>query len=298
MIYNTLGASGLRVSHLGFGASPLGNEFGSADPDEATRAVHCAIDRGITFFDVAPYYGRGLAEERLGAALLGHRHQVVLATKCGRYDTAHFDFSAKRLHASIDESLRRLRTDYVDLWQAHDIEFVSRPQIVEEALPAMRDVQKQGKCRFVGITGLPLEVLHEVATATPVDTILSYCHYNLLVTDLDDILTPFARDRKIGLINAAPLHMGILTEQGPPDWHPAPAAVKNAGKCMVEACRRRGDDISSVALRFALDHPYVSTTVVGMSTRAEVERNVHTMESGTDAALIGELRALKPAAAL
>src|SRR5580658_6798296 len=119
MEYATLGHTGLRVSKLGFGGSPLGNEFA-----EAERAVHCAIDLGINYFDVAPYYGRTLAETRLGAALVGRRDRVVLATKCGRYDVAKFDFSTARIRRSIDESLERLRTDYLDVFLAHDIEFV------------------------------------------------------------------------------------------------------------------------------------------------------------------------------
>src|SRR5271163_3149024 len=99
MEYTMLGRTSLRVSKLGFGGSPLGNEFGAADPAEGERAVHCAIDLGINYFDVAPYYGRTLAETRLGAALAGRRDQVVLATKCGRYDVASFDFSARRINA-------------------------------------------------------------------------------------------------------------------------------------------------------------------------------------------------------
>ena len=94
MEYGTLGRTGLEISKLGFGGSPLGNEFGETDPAEGERAVHCAIDLGINYFDVAPYYGRTLAETRLGDALAGRRNRVVLATKCGRYDLAGFDFSA------------------------------------------------------------------------------------------------------------------------------------------------------------------------------------------------------------
>src|SRR5208282_6773102 len=99
MEYATLGRTGLKVSKLGFGASPPGNEFGETDPTEVERAVHCAIDLGINYFDVAPYYGRTLAETRLGSALEGRRGRVVLATKCGRYDVAGFDFSAARIRA-------------------------------------------------------------------------------------------------------------------------------------------------------------------------------------------------------
>src|SRR5215212_2606696 len=123
MEFRLLGSTGLEVSVLGFGASPLGDVFGRINADEGIRAVHCAIDLGVNFFDVSPYYGLTLAETRLGQALRGKRDRVILATKCGRYDEDEFDFSARRVAASVDESLRRLQTDYLDVVHAHDIEF-------------------------------------------------------------------------------------------------------------------------------------------------------------------------------
>ena len=102
-----------------------------------------------------------MAETRLGAALAGRRDKVVLATKCGRYDVAKFDFSAARIRGSIEESLRRLRTDYLDVFLAHDIEFVDARQIIEEAIPTMRALQREGKARFIGITGLQLNILRK-----------------------------------------------------------------------------------------------------------------------------------------
>src|SRR3954471_5609975 len=212
MEHRTLGPTGLEVSAIGFGASPLGNEFGEIGEAETTRAVHEAIDSGINFFDVSPYYGRTLAESRLGQALLGKREKVVLATKCGRYDTERFDFSGDRIRSSIDESLRRLRTEYVDLFQAHDIEFGNQKQIEEETIPAMREVQKSGKARFIGITSYQLGIMARIAHTLPVDTVLSYCRFNLFVRDMDDLLTPTLEQNKIGLINASPLHMGLLSE--------------------------------------------------------------------------------------
>ncbi|MGA8026162.1 MAG: aldo/keto reductase [Bryobacteraceae bacterium] len=272
--YRLLGKTGLRVSVLGFGASPLGNEFGPIDSAEGERAVDIAIDRGINLFDVSPYYGRTLAEERLGAALCGKRDKVILATKCGRYDTRVFDFSASRVTASLDESLRRLRTGYVDLLTAHDIEFGDREQIIHETVPAMRLLQKTGKVRSVGISGLPLKLLADVALRAQVDVVLSYCHYNLLVRDLDQWLTPVAKANQIGLINASPLHMRLLAPEGPPPWHPASEQVKQAGARIVALCQARGVDPVTVALRFCLAHPYVSSTLVGMSNPSEVEHNL------------------------
>ena len=286
----TLGRTGLGVSKLGFGASPLGNEFGETDAAEGERAVHCAIDLGINYFDVAPYYGRTLAESRLGAALEGRRDKVVLATKCGRYDVAQFDFSAARIRASIEESLRRLRTDYLDVFLAHDIEFVDARQIVDEAIPTMRELQREGKTRFIGITGLQLNMLRKVAEAAPVDVILSYCRYNLLVTDMDDLLTPFAEQHGIGLINASPLHMGILTASGPPPWHPASAEVKEIARVLVEFFAKSGMRMTDLALQFCLEHPDVATTLAGMSTVEQVRENVAAANGRLDATLVNEAR--------
>jgi L-galactose dehydrogenase len=292
LLTKRLGRTGLMVSEIGFGASPLGNEFRETDPAEGVRAVHAAIDQGINFFDVSPYYGRTLAEERLGIALQGKRENIVLATKCGRYDTERFDFSPARLRASIDESLSRLRTSYVDIWQAHDVEFVDARQIVDEALPTMRDIQRQGKARFIGITGLQLKVLRRIAELAEVDNILSYCRHNLLFDDMDELLTGFAQQRSIGLINASPLHMGVLTEHGAPAWHPASDQVKEAGAKIARACQSRGLRVGDVALRYCLDHPYVSSTLVGMSTVEHVERNIAAANHPVPEDLLAEIRAI------
>ena len=282
MDYATLGLTGLRVSKLGFGASPLGNEFGETDPAEGERSVHCAVDLGINYFDVAPYYGRTLAETRLGAALAGRRDKAVISTKCGRYDVHEFDFSAARIRLSIDESLKRLRTDYVDIFLAHDIEFVSETQIVEEAIPTMRALQREGKARFIGVTGLQLKMLRRVADAVPVDVILSYCRHNLLIRDMDDLLTPFVQPRGIGLINASPLCMGLLTAGGAPPWHPASEEVKQRGRRLVDDCQRHGLRASDVALQFCLRHPHVATTLTGMATVEQVRQNAAPTDRARD----------------
>ncbi len=289
MQYRILGKTGLSASVIGFGASPLGNEFGYSEPAEGKRAVHCAIDRGINFFDVSPYYGRTLAETCLGEALNGKRQKVILATKCGRYDVDGFDFSAERVKASVDESLQRLRTDYIDVLQAHDIEFGCERQILEETIPALRQVQTEGKARFVGITGYPLKLLARVACAGNVDTVLSYCRYNLLIRDMDALLTPALQEKKTGLINAAPLHMGVLTERGAPAWHPATKQVLETGQKIARLCRSYQVGITQLALRFCIEHPYVATTLVGMSSSEEVEENLCALDFKLPAGLLAEV---------
>ena len=295
MKYRNLGKTDLNVSILGFGASPLGEEFGKIDPLEGQRAVDAAIDHGINYFDVSPYYGRTLAEERLGKYLQGKRDKVILATKVGRYDSEPpegFDFSAARIAQSVEESLNRLQTDVIDVFQAHDIEFVDKRQIIDEAIPAMQELKDQGKVRYIGITGYPLKVLKEVAAETEIDTILSYCHYNLMNTTLESHLEEFATHQGIGLINASPLHMRILTEKGAPDWHPAPESVQKAGERVAAFCKSRGINVSHLAMQFALDYNGAATALVGMSKQSHVARNVQAVDDEIDQDLLEEVRQL------
>ena len=137
-----------------------------------------------------------------------------------------------------------------------------------------------------------MKVLRSIAERVPVDTVLSYCRYNLLFNDLDDLLTCFAKERNIGLINASPLHMGILTERGAPSWHPAPKEVQEAGAKIVRACEGWGLKVGDVALRFCLDHPYAASTLVGMSTVEHVVRNIGAVECNPPAELMEEIRGI------
>jgi L-galactose dehydrogenase len=292
MEYRRLGHTELNVSMLGFGASPLGDVFGPVNPAAGERAVHLAIDHGINFFDVAPYYGPVLAEERLGKALLGRREKVILASKCGRYGVDTFDYSARRIRASIEESLRRLHTDYVDLYQVHDVEYGNIEQIVGETLPTLRALQEEGKVRYVGITGYMLRMLMRVASAAPPDSILSYCRYNLLVDDLDRVLVPYAQECGIGVINASALHMGILSSHGAPEWHPAPPEVRRAGVEAARYCREHGTDLSQIALQFCFGYNKVATTLVGMRSMEEVRRNLRALATPLDYALLDQVRSI------
>ena len=270
MRYRTLGTTGLEVSVIGFGASPLGNVFGEVTSPAAEKAAASAMDRGINLFDVSPYYGLTLAEERLGQAVENKRQDILLATKCGRYGAHEFDFSAKSILREFEQSLRRLRTDYVDLLQVHDIEFGDIRQIVDETLPAMEKLKEQGKVRCIGLTSYWPGLLARVASQAKVDCVLNYCHANLFVEDIEQELVPFAEQSGIGLLNASPLHMGLLADKPVPSWHPAPQAVRDAALTVRSACARYGVDPGTLGLRICLDHPAVASTLVGISSEAEV----------------------------
>lgn len=286
-----LGKTGMSVSVIGFGASSLGDVFGKVAPEDCTSATRHGIERGINFFDVSPYYGHTLAEQRLGDALSGHRSEVILATKCGRYGERDFDFSAATIVREFEASLRRLRTDYVDLLQAHDVEFGDVSQIVQETIPAMRHLQQQGKVRAVGITGYWPGHLAHIASKAPVDTVLNYCHANLLMNDMNHALTRHALDLGVGLLNASPLHMGLLGGAAP-DWHPAAAAVRQAAAKIVALCRAEGISPATLALHRCLDEPGVDSTLVGLKTVGEVDLALAALTLVPPSHLVEQVRAI------
>ena len=289
--------TGLQVSALSFGASSLGGVFREINLDDAIRAVHVSLDKGINFIDTSPFYGLTKSETVLGKALRGvPRDKYILATKCGRYgmEMADFDFSAKRVTAGIDESLTRLGVEYVDIIQAHDIEFGDIDLVITETIPALRKLQKAGKARFVGVTGLPLKSLRRIVGAVPVDTILSYCHFELNDTSLLD-LVPLLRERGVGVINASPLGMGLLSNRGTPAWHPAPEQVKEVCGRAAAHCRVQGGSIEKLAVQYSLMRPEIATTIVGSADPTNMERNIQWAGEPINRSLLEEVLAiLKP----
>lgn len=291
MKYRILGKTGLNVSVLGFGVSPVGNVFDTVDESEAIAALHCGIDHGINYFDVAPFYGDTLAETRLGKALKGKRQQVFLATKCCRY-IDHFDFSYQRVIRSIDESLQRLQTDYVDVFQLHDIEFGSEEQVLNEAVPALLKIKESGKARFAGITGLPVRYLAHIIRQVEIDTVLSWAHYNLVEDEINDELVPLSIEKGFGLMNAAPFMQRILTDAPLPDWHRSPQELKDIQPKLVALCKKYGLRLSHVALAYAIAHPHISGTIAGMCRVETVEANVAAVDLNIPPDLLNEIETL------
>ncbi len=289
MQYRVLGKTGLTVSALALGGSPLGGVFGQVEERDAIATVHAALDAGVNFIDTSPYYALTKSETVLGRALRGvARDRYFLATKVGRYGAAEFDFSAARVKASVDESLQRLGVDYVDVIQCHDIEYGSLDQVIEETIPALREVQRAGKARYVGITGLPLHIFETVLARAEVDTILSYCRYSLNDTGLERIL-PMLEAKSVGIIHAAPLAMGLLTDSGPPAWHPASREIQEACARAAAHCEQRGRSLARLAMQFALANPRLHTVIAGMSSVAEVQSNVECLSEPLDEELLHEV---------
>jgi aryl-alcohol dehydrogenase-like predicted oxidoreductase len=294
MKYKTLGKTGLEISQLSYGASPLGSVFRNINEADGIKTVHTALDHGINYLDVSPYYGDTVAETVLGKALSTvSRDKYILSTKAGRYgsDFADFDFSEKRITASLDESMTRLNTDYIDILFLHDIEFGSLQQVLDESLPCLEKLKAAGKIGFIGVTGYPLKVFTEVAKHYSIDAILSYCRYSLNDTSLLNAI-PALDEAGIGIINASPTSMGLLTERGAPPWHPAQKALVEASQQAVKLCQEHGTDITSLALQFAIDHPSITSTLVGTANPENIIKNVNWSKSSPDQALVAKIQKL------
>ena len=304
MIYNELGKTGIKVSNISFGASSLGGVFRQISEDEAIKAVFTAIDNGINFIDVSPYYGHLKAETVLGKALKQiPRDRYYLSTKVGRYgkDGVNlWDYSAKRVTESVYESMERLNIDYIDLINVHDIEFQASMEgglqkVVEETLPALVALREKGVVGHVGITDLQLENLKwviEHSEQGTVESILCFCHYSLNDDMLLDYLD-FFESHGIGVVNASPLSMGLLSDRGTPEWHPAPQPLKDACRRAAEYCRSKDYPIEKLAMQFSTSlNPRIATTLFSSANPKNVLKNINYVNEPMDEQLVKDVQAI------
>ena len=301
MEYRKLGNTGMTVSALSFGASSLGGVFHGIRESEGIEAVFAAVEGGINFIDVSPYYGHYKAETVLGKALKDlPRDKYYLSTKVGRYgrDGVNFwDYSAKKAQESVYESMERLNVDRIDLINVHDIEFqASLPgglrKVAEETLPALVELREKGVVGHVGITDLQPENLRWVIENTPagtVETILNFCHYSLNDNLLEQYLD-FFEAHGVGVINASPLSMGLLSTRGVPDWHPAPAALVAACGRAAAHCQAKGYPIEKLAIQFAVSNPRIATTLFSSANPENVRKNISFVEEPLPSDLVKEVR--------
>lgn len=301
MKYNELGKTGLKLSALGFGASSLGGVFHSLKEADGIRAVHTAVDNGLNFIDVSPYYGHLKAETVLGKALREiPRDKYILSTKVGRYGkdgVNTWDYSAKRAHDSVYESMERLGVDYIDLINVHDIEFQAAlpgglQKVADETLPALVELREKGVVGHVGITDLQLENLKWVVEHTPegtVESILNFCHHCLCDDKILDFID-FFKSRGIGIINASPLSMGLLTMRGAPDWHPAPQPLRDACARAAQYCDSIGYPIERLAMQYSLSNDDIASTLFSTTNPDNVLKNIEFVSQEADPEVLQKVR--------
>ena len=296
MDYNELGLTGMKLSRLSFGASSLGGVFRTIKEDEAIQSVYTAVDNGINFIDVSPYYGHLKAETVLGKALKNiPRDKYYLSTKVGRYGkdgVNTWNYSAARARASVFESMERLNIDYIDLINVHDIEFADLSQVAYETVPALVELKKKGYVGHVGITDLQPENLKWVVEHTEpgaIESVLCFCHYSLndtLMLEYQD----YFKEKGIGMINASPLSMGLLSSRGIPDWHPAPKPLVDACAKAAKYCEEKGYPIEKLAIQFAISNPAITTTLFSSASPVNVLNNIKNAESPIDWEMVKEVQ--------
>lgn len=298
MNYRALGNTGLTVSEIGFGGWGIGGgaegnaAYGPVDESESRLALKLAFDLGVTFYDTSPLYGFGRSEELIGEVLQSARRQIVIGTKVGLLDAkGTYDFTPSHIRRSLEESLRRLKTDYVDLFQLHspslDI-FIQDPTIPG----LLESLRKEGKIRAFGIS-----------VRSPVDGLQAIRQYafnavqvNFNLLDQRAVESGFfdlCRERNVAAIARTPLCFGFLSGRYSADsvFHPLDHRQKWSKaqkKCWAKAfelfqgvLQARGQQTQiHMALRFCLSYPCVSTVIPGMLTQLQVKENVMASDFG------------------
>ena len=301
MRYRSLGETGLTVSEVGFGAWGIGGQtagatsYGPTSDDASRDALRRAFERGITLYDTANVYGDGHSEALIGEVFRTRRHRIVIATKAGRPVYADCpDYSGAELRRSLEGSLRRLGTDYVDLFQLHD----PPPAALREGdtLATLDRLRTEGKIRAVGVSvRTPDDGLAVVR-----DLGLRAVQVNLSLIDQrarENGLAALAAERGAGLIARTPLCFGLLSGRVAPDalfdpsdhrsaWpRPQIARWAEASRLFFAAvAERERQTPAQLALRFCLSFPGVATVIPGMLTTAEVEENAAAADLGPLAA--------------
>lgn len=281
MKYSPLGETGMVVSQLSLGASSFGAVFHETNDEVSVQIVESAIVNGINLIDTAPWYGQGKSEVVLGRALKNiPRNAYYIATKVGRYQTEvdkMFNFTSEKTIQSVEESLQRLGLKYIDIVQLHDVEFcASNQQLLSHTIPALVKLKKAGKIKHIGVTGYPLDILKDLVNQVDsgtISTVLTYCRATLfdqeLLTDL-----PFFADKGVGVINASPVAMGLLSNRGPPTWHPASDRLRTACQKAAIQCSEAGSNITKLALLWTLKQEGLPTTLISTASLDNLTMNL------------------------
>jgi aryl-alcohol dehydrogenase-like predicted oxidoreductase len=294
MLFTRLGDSNLEASRIGFGCWAIGGtDWGVVDDKDSIKAIEKALDCGINFFDTADVYGDGHSEEVLGKALGGERKHVIVATKVGgvkqKGGPSRHDTSCKHILTAIEASLRRLQTDYVDLYQIH-VPDPSTP--VSETVSALLQLKKQGKIRYFGLSNMKVEDIVEYMKYGPVTTLQP--EYNMIQRQSEKELFPFCLEHKISVLAYSPLGRGLLTGKYdrkssfvPTDVRAIDSAFQGKLfeinlKC-VERLRPiaagSGRTLTQLAIAWALSNPAVSVALVGAKTASQVQENGSAFDS-------------------
>jgi len=311
------GRTQLTVTRVGLGTAPLGGLYAAVEEDTALETVRRAHARGLRFFDTAPLYGHGVAEQRAGRVLSGlPRDDFVLATKVGRLLRADappdesrlsggldrwpvappvnpvFDFSYDGVMRSVEESLERLGLDRVDVLHIHDPD-EHEDEALAGAYRALDRLRGEGVIAAVGAGMNQAEMLARLARAADFDCFLVAGRYTLLDQDALRELFPLCLERGIAIVLGGVYNSGILADPRPGamfDYSPAPQQLVERAQRIDAVCRRHGVPLKAAALQFAIAHPAVTTLLLGARDAAELDENLELLRAPVPSELWDELR--------
>lgn len=281
---NQLGTSELNISEIGLGCMSLGT-----DEAQAERIVHAALERGVNFLDTADLYDSGRNEEIVGKAIRGRRQDVVLATKVGNRRIPGkegwvWDPSKAYIRSAVKESLRRLQTDYIDLYQLHG---GTLDDPIDETIEAFEELKQEGVIRYYGISSIRQNVIREYVKRSGIVSVMS--QYSILDRRPEEEVLPLLADNRISVIARGPVASGVLTEQGGAkvakgylDYSPDELIqIREQLQRLVKNDRSMGQ----TAIRYALANPVVATAIAGASS---LEQLIHNTAAGDAPALTEE----------
>ena len=318
MRYVRLGRTGVNVSPLCLGTMMFG-AWGNADHDDSVRIIHAALDAGINFVDTADVYSQGESEEIVGKALKGRRDSVVLATKfhgpMGDRVINQRGNSRRWIIQEVENSLRRLGTDWIDLYQVHRPDHKTD---IEETLGALTDLVRQGKIRYIGCSTFPAENIVEAQVASKTHNLERFVTeqppYSIFARGVEASVLPTAQRYGMGVLAWSPLNGGWLTgkyrkeDSAPEGSRAARARIPERFDMSLPGNRRKlelvadlesvasdaGISMTHLALAWVLEHPAVTSAIIGPRTMEQLEGNLGAEEHRLDSAILDRIDQLVP----
>ncbi|PQP90722.1 aldo/keto reductase [Paenibacillus sp. AR247] len=281
---NQLGTSELNISEIGLGCMSLGT-----DEAQAERIVHAALERGVNFLDTADLYDSGRNEEIVGKAIRGRRQDVVLATKVGNRRIPGkegwvWDPSKAYIRSAVKESLRRLQTDYIDLYQLHG---GTLDDPIDETIEAFEELKQEGVIRYYGISSIRPNVIREYVKRSGIVSVMS--QYSILDRRPEEEVLPLLADNRISVIARGPVASGVLTEQGGAKVAKGYLDYSSDELIQIREQLQRlvknDRSMGQTAIRYALANPVVATAIAGASS---LEQLIHNTAAGDAPALTDE----------
>ncbi|WP_026962200.1 aldo/keto reductase [Alicyclobacillus herbarius] len=277
-----LGTSDLYVSEMGLGCMSLGQ-----DEAHATRIIHAALDAGVNFLDTADLYDQGVNEELVGKAIADRRDEVILATKVGNHWQPgkpgwFWDPSKAYILSAVKDSLRRLGTDYIDLYQLHG-GTIDDP--IDETIEAFEQLCDEGVIRYYGISSIRPNVIREYAARSRIVSVMM--QYSLLDRRPEESVLSLLEERGISVIARGPLARGLLTqtradtkdEEGYLDY--TPQELSDTRQRLSAYAKASGHSLTELALRYPLAHPAVATVIPGASRMEQLTENVQAVTASS-----------------